>query len=77
DIVLTASEVSSLLLVPTLITLFTPQSGRWPALMALIVGAMSLFGLHWIMAVPGGYLLTLALGALAYGLTVLVLRLSR
>ncbi|MEO1042450.1 MAG: hypothetical protein AAFX52_09170 [Pseudomonadota bacterium] len=74
DIVLTASEVSSLLLVPTLITLFTPQSGRWPALMSLFVGALSLFVLHWTLGVPGGYLLTLLLGALAYGLTLLVLR---
>ncbi|MEM0929613.1 MAG: hypothetical protein AAGI89_10010 [Pseudomonadota bacterium] len=71
EIVLTASEVSALLVVPVVMSMLTAQGGRWAALMSIITGAASLVGLNWILAVPGGFILSIGLGGVSYGLTLI------
>ncbi len=69
DIVLTASEVSALLVVPVLMSMITSDTSRWPALMAIIIGAMALVGLNWTLGVPGGFILSIGLAGVAYLVT--------
>ncbi|MEO1656210.1 MAG: hypothetical protein AAFR65_00685 [Pseudomonadota bacterium] len=76
DIVLTASEVSALLVVPVVMSMLTSEGGRSAALVSIIVGGVALVGLNWTLGVPGGFILSIGLAGAAFGITLAFERLQ-
>ena len=56
------------LLVSLMIGLHTRFGGEWSALAALAAGLVTIWLADWVLVIPGGFLLSVAAAALAYGL---------
>jgi SSS family transporter len=65
---LASSLGSAGLLVSLLIGLHTRFGGEWSALAALAAGLVTIWIADWVVGIPGGFLLSIAAAAAAYGL---------
>ncbi|GGY50986.1 sodium:solute symporter family transporter [Parvularcula lutaonensis] len=72
-IVLTGEGIAGLLVLPVVVGLLVPGTGRVPVLAALLVSLALTAWLDWISGTPGAFLFALAGGAMAFVLTRLVL----
>lgn len=69
---LASSLGSAGLLVSLLIGLHTRFGGEWSALAALAAGLVTIWLADWVFVIPGGFLLSIAAAALAYGVAALL-----